>query len=66
MCRLTTFEGRLQSFHDIEDDAVKWLEPQWITTPTKCNETRLPSTLKPTISKCVHLVTSGHFWSRNK
>jgi len=28
--------------------------------------TRLPSDLRPTTRVCVHLVTPGHFWSRDK
>jgi len=27
---------------------------------------RLPSNLRPTTRECVHLVTRGHFWSRDK
>jgi len=26
MCLLTKFEGGLQSFHDVEDDTLDWLE----------------------------------------
>ena len=28
--------------------------------------TRMPSNLRLTIGKCMHLVTHGHFWSRDK
>ena len=28
--------------------------------------TRLPTNLRPTTRECLHLVTRGHFWSRDK
>jgi len=37
----------------------RWTE--LITTPT-----RLPSNLRPTIRECVHVITRGHFRSRDK
>ena len=33
---------------------------------TATHETRLPSNVRPTTRECVHLVTSGHCWSRDK
>jgi len=37
-----------------------------IITYKNYNATTLPSNLKPTTRECVHLVTRGHLWSRDK
>jgi len=42
------------------------LLPVGIATDTYTLKTRLPSNLKPTTRECVHLVTRGQFWSRDK
>ena len=42
------------------------LLPVGIATDTYTLKTRLPSNLKPTTRECMHLVTRGQFWSRDK
>jgi len=51
--------------HNKANNSIKSAAVQELIVTCHC-QTRLPSNLRPTTRECVHLVTRGHFRSRDK